>query len=199
MSVFKTSTPVTLQLPGADLVLFERIELEEKDLLARLIDETQWRADEITVFGKTHPQPRLVAWHGDPGASYTYSGIKNDPQPWTNRLLSIRNLVETVSGAQFNSVLLNYYRDQNDSMGLHADDEPELGDEPTIASVSLGEERKLYFRHKSRRDLKNFILPLPPSSLLLMKGQTQSNWKHGMRKLRRRCGPRLNLTFRYCR
>lgn len=196
MSSLKVPAPVTLPLPDSELLYFEATEIEDSELLARLINETPWRCDDITVFGKTYPQPRLVAWYGEPDACYTYSGIRHQPLPWTATLLAVREIVETLSKARFNSVLLNYYRDQNDSMGLHADDEPELGDQPTIASLSLGQERSLYFKHRTRNDIRNFILPLPSSSLLIMKGQTQRNWKHGMRKLKRRCGARLNLTFR---
>jgi alkylated DNA repair dioxygenase AlkB len=196
VGLFQKSDPIALQLPDADLLLYENVGFQRAGLLVQLVEETQWRSDEITLYGKTHQQPRLVAWHGDEGASYSYSGVRHQPQPWSDTLQRIRERVESVSGYPFNSVLLNYYRDQNDSMGLHADDEPELGREPVIASLSLGEERKLYFKHKYRRDLKAFNVPLPSGSLLIMKGATQRNWKHGMRKLKRPCGPRLNLTFR---
>ncbi len=111
-------------------------------------------------------------------------------------LTRLKARVEQVTGSRFNSVLLNYYRDQRDSMGLHADDEPELGAEPVIASLSLGEERKLVFRHRSRRELTTVSVPLPSGSLLVMRGPTQRHWKHGIRKLTRPCGPRVNLTFR---
>ena len=112
-------------------------------------------------------------------------------------LLQLQQLVEEVSETAYNSVLLNYYRVGSDSMGLHADDEPELGPRPCIASLSLGETREIYFRHKHRRDLGTFKLALPSASLLVMRGDTQANWKHGIRKLSQRCGPRLNLTFRW--
>jgi alkylated DNA repair dioxygenase AlkB len=196
VGLFQNSDPIALQLPDADLLLYENVGFQRAGLLVQLVEETQWRSDEITLYGKTHQQPRLVAWHGDEGASYSYSGVRHQPQPWSDTLQRMRERVESVCGYPFNSVLLNYYRDQNDSMGLHADDEPELGREPVIASLSLGEERKLYFKHKYRRDLKAFNVPLPSGSLLIMKGATQRNWKHGMRKLKRPCGPRLNLTFR---
>ena len=190
--------PLDLQLPDAELLFYQRLDLgvADRDLLERLIRQTAWREERITLFGKTHLQPRLVAWYGDAGTSYNYSGIDHDPSPWTDTLARLRRLVEAAAGSRFNSVLLNYYRDHRDSMGLHADDEPELGQEPVIASLSLGEERKLYFRHRLRRDLKTFNLALPSGSLLIMKGATQRNWKHGLRKLSRHCGPRVNLTFR---
>ncbi len=190
--------PVALDLPDAELLLYPAIELgcSHGELLHRLIRDTPWQAEEITVFGKTHLQPRLLAWYGDPEARYTYSGIPHQPRPWSALLTRLKARVEQVTGSRFNSVLLNYYRDQRDSMGLHADDEPELGAEPVIASLSLGEERKLVFRHRSRRELKTVSVPLPPGSLLVMRGPTQRHWKHGIRKLTRPCGPRVNLTFR---
>jgi alkylated DNA repair dioxygenase AlkB len=161
-----------------------------------LIDEVPWRAENIVVWGKLVPQPRLIAWYGDRGANYTYSGINHDPLPWTDALIDIKNRVEKVACTSFNSVLLNYYRHQRDSMGLHSDDEPELGRRPIIASLSLGEERTLTLKHKTRRDLKSVRLKLASGSLLLMKGDTQHCWKHGIEKEKRPCGPRVNLTFR---
>jgi alkylated DNA repair dioxygenase AlkB len=147
------------------------------------------------VFGKTHPQPRLVAWYGDPGTRYSYSGIDHEPLPWTKALQRLRRQVADVCGYGFNSVLLNYYRDGRDSMGMHADDEPELGPRPVIASVSLGEPRPFRLVHR-RREAESLSLPLPSGSLLLMRGDTQRNWKHGINKTSRTCGPRINLTFR---
>ncbi len=183
--------------PDADLVLHLAIGLPDNQaLLQELIDDTPWQQQEITLFGKTWPQPRLVAWYGDPGASYTYSGLVQEPLPWTDTLNELRKQVEKAANHRFNSVLLNYYRDGSDSMGMHADDEPELGPEPVIASLSLGETRRLRFRHRSRREIKPFSLQLPPASLLIMAGTTQQNWKHGINKTRRPCGPRVNLTFR---
>jgi alkylated DNA repair dioxygenase AlkB len=119
-----------------------------------------------------------------------------EPLAWTETLSAIRTRVEDATQTKFNSVLLNYYRNQNDSMGLHSDDEPELGPQPVIASVSLGERRTFILKHKRRRDLKPVRLPLESGSLLLMKGDTQLNWKHGIHKESRPCGPRVNLTFR---
>lgn len=165
-------------------------------LLRRLIEETPWRAEEITVWGKRHLQPRLTAWYGDPGSRYRYSGIDLEPLPWTETLLGIRRAAETAARTSFNSVLLNYYRDHRDSMGFHSDDEPELGRDPVIASVSLGETRVLTLKHRRRKDMDPVRLPLESGSLLLMQGATQRNWKHGIAKQSRPCGPRVNLTFR---
>jgi len=165
-------------------------------LMTQLIDEVPWRAENIVVWGKTFLQPRLTAWYGDNGISYTYSGIRLEALPWTHTLIDIKNRVETLAGIDFNSVLLNYYRDHGDSMGLHSDDEPELGRRPVIASVSLGEERTFVLKHKTRRDLRSVRLKLASGSLLLMKGETQHYWKHGIEKETRPCGPRVNLNFR---
>lgn len=170
--------------------------LPTTELLRELIDETHWRSEEITVWGKRHRQPRLTAWFGDAGRTYTYSGISMEPLPWTPRLAELRVLVEAACEETFNSVLLNYYRDERDSMGLHSDDEPELGPKPIIASLSVGEVRVLTFKHKLRTDLPTIQLPLESGSLLLMKGDTQRFWKHGIVKSAKALGARVNLTFR---
>src|SRR5580693_5418178 len=169
---------------------------ERDEILQRLIADTEWRQDTIVVWGKTYQQPRLVAWYGDSGSEYTYSGISLSPIPWTELLLDIRKRVERVTQESLNSVLLNYYRDNRDSMGFHSDDEPELGEKPVIASVSLGEERTLVLKHKVNKLAKPVRLRLASGSLLLMKGETQRYWQHGVAKQTRPCGPRINLTFR---
>jgi len=174
--------------PQADLGL------DYRHLLGRLIEDSRWRQEEITVHGKAYRQPRLSAWYGDLG--YSYSGIRLEPEPWTDSLLAIKERIEKLARHEFNSVLLNYYRDQNDKMGMHSDDETELGHQPVIASLSLGESRTLLLRHKTRKDLATIKLPLPSGSLLVMRGDTQQNWRHGINAERARCGPRINLTFR---
>jgi alkylated DNA repair dioxygenase AlkB len=165
-------------------------------VLRQLIADVPWRREKILVWGKMYSQPRLVAWYGDRDSYYTYSGITLTPLPWTDLLLDIRRRVESASGETYNSVLLNYYRDNRDSMGFHSDDEPELGQRPAIASLSLGEERTLILKHKINRSAKPVRLKLEDRSLLLMKGATQQYWKHGIAKEARPCGPRVNLTFR---
>lgn len=188
-----------LPLVDADLLLWRRVNLGRPydSLLQALIDDTPWRQEEITVYGKAYLQPRLSAWYGD--LAYNYSGIRLEPLPWTSPLLGIKRQVETLVKHNFNSVLLNFYRDQNDSMGMHSDDERELGPEPAIASLSLGEERTFLLKHKSRKDLKTVKLALSAGSLLLMQGQTQQYWRHGINKERQVCAPRINLTFRTIR
>ncbi len=165
-------------------------------VMGQLIDEVPWRAENIVVWGRIYAQPRLIAWYGDVGKNYTYSGIYLEALPWTEALLDIKKRVEAVARTDFNSVLLNYYRDHRDSMGLHSDDEPELGERPILASLSLGEERTFVLKHKREKSLKPVRLKLASGSLLLMKGDTQRCWKHGIGKETGPCGPRVNLTFR---
>jgi alkylated DNA repair dioxygenase AlkB len=187
-----------LRLEGADVVYRRRF-LSDRDaatMLRRLIDMIPWRQDNIVLWGKSIPQPRLTAWYGDPGRGYTYSGLTLEPLPWTDDLQRLRRMAEQASGATFNSVLLNYYRDHNDSVGFHSDDEPELGATPTIGSISLGETRALTFRPKKRKDWQPARIALESGSLLVMKGDTQRNWRHAVAKESRPCGPRVNLTFR---
>jgi len=196
--LFQRDEPLRLDLPDADVRYWHYIDFGAPldIVLRRLIEETPWRSEVITLWGKQYQQPRLTAWFGDPDAQYTYSGLALEPLPWTELLSNIRSRVEAVTQASFNSVLLNYYRDHRDSMGMHSDDEPELGRNPAIASVSLGEQRTLVLKHKSRKELKPLHLPLDSGSVLLMTGLTQHFWKHGINKVTHPCGPRVNLTFR---
>ena len=173
-----------------------RLEHSHDAVLERLIADVPWRQEKILVWGKVFSQPRLVAWYGDEGSDYTYSGITMVPLPWTELLLEIKRRIEVVTASTFNSVLLNYYRDNRDSMGFHSDDEPELGERPVIASLSLGEERTFVLKHRVDKLVKPIRLRLVSGSLLLMKGETQRYWKHGIPKTARPCGPRVNLTFR---
>ncbi|HXV79955.1 MAG TPA: alpha-ketoglutarate-dependent dioxygenase AlkB [Candidatus Binatia bacterium] len=188
----------SIPLQDAEVYYLRRLSLGEMPdrVMRRLIDEVPWRAENIVVWGRTYPQPRLIAWYGDTGMVYTYSGIQLAPLSWTPVLLDLKSRVEAVAGTNFNSVLLNYYRDHRDSMGLHSDDEPELGERPILASLSLGEERTFILKHKRNKSLKPVRLKLVSGSLLLMKGDTQRYWKHGINKETRPCGSRVNLTFR---
>lgn len=187
-----------LPLPDAEICQLSDADWLEgrESLLRALIEDTPWRAEEIILFGKRCPQPRLTAWYGDRGSRYRYSGLDLEPLPWTETLASLRRAVESACDARFNSVLLNYYRDGRDAMGLHSDDEAELGPAPVIASLSLGETRTFMLKHRRRKDVPPVKLPLESGSLLLMKGATQRNWKHGVSRERDHCGARVNLTFR---
>jgi alkylated DNA repair dioxygenase AlkB len=196
MDLFAPSNILTpIPLADGELALLPALALPlpTSEVMARLVAETGWRAETVTVFGKRHLQPRLTAWHGD--AAYTYSGLTLTPLPFTPLLQQIRAGVESATGHRFNSVLLNYYRDGRDSMGMHSDDEPELGSTPAIASLSLGATRTFILRHKRSRQTAR--IDLPDGSLLLMRGTLQQNWLHGINKTVRPIGPRLNLTFRY--
>ena len=187
-----------IPLEGAELYYLAQMALPESNdfLLSQLINDTPWKSETVTVWGKTFKQPRLIAWYGDGDKNYRYSGIRLTPLPWTPLLLSIKKAVELTTKSSFNSVLLNYYRDNRDSMGFHSDDEPELGSRPTIASLSLGGERTFILKHKEKKSSRPIRLLLKSGSLLLMTGDTQKNWKHGIDKETRRIDARVNLTFR---
>ena len=159
-----------------------------------LLEEVPWSQHSITLFGKEVPEPRLSAWIADPGMPYLYSGRRREPLPWTATLDEIRARAETIARTRFNSVLANLYRDGNDAMGWHADDEPELGPTPVIASVSLGAERRFDLRHNVSGDTVNALLP--HGSLLVMSGDSQHAWKHRIARTTRVGAPRINLTFR---
>ena len=186
-----------MDLPDAEVVFYPELfpALEADRLLSQLVETTQWRQDSIKIYGKPTPLPRLTAWYGDPGARYVYSGIVNDPLPWTPALAEIKEVVDAVSGVAFNGVLLNRYRTGKDSMGWHSDDEREFGPNPVIASVSFGGTRNFQLRHKRRKELKASV-ELTHGSLLIMRGGTQENWQHQIPKTAKPVNERLNLTFR---
>ncbi len=166
------------------------------ELFARLKEELAWQQSHIRMHGKVVAVPRLNIWYGDPGRRYRYSGVQFDPEPWTPTLKAINSELKAREGLTFNSVLANLYRDGQDSVAWHSDDEPELGRNPVIASLSLGAERRFSLRHKTRRDLSPVRLDLPAGSLLIMAGTTQHHWQHQLGKTARAVGPRINLTFR---
>lgn len=189
-----------MPLPDAELRLWPQAFGPGECLaLFREFGETiDWQEERILMFGRRVPVPRLVAWYGDPGARYTYSGTGHDPQPWTPALRRVRERVTALTGLEFNSVLLNRYRSGRDGMGWHADDEPELGPEPAIASVSFGATRRFCLRHRRQRD-QRVDVPLTDGSLLTMSGATQHHWVHAVPKTRTSVGERINLTFRRVR
>jgi alkylated DNA repair dioxygenase AlkB len=138
--------------------------------------------------------PRLTAWYANPGVTYSYSGVTHQAFPWTSELLDIKQRAETAAGTTWNSLLLNFYRDGQDSIGFHADDEPELGTNPVIGSISLGAVRRFVLKHPASGEKLEF--ELPHGSLLVMGGTSQHHWRHGVPKTRKPVGPRINLTFR---
>lgn len=168
---------------------------ETLEYFRRLREEVEWHGEEIRIRGRSVPVPRLVAWYGDPGAVYRYSGVVHEPRPWILVFAELRCRIEAFTGRRFNSVLCNLYRDGKDSMGWHADDEPELGDRPFIASLSFGAERRFRIRH--RKHHHTLDIPLQDGDLLLMGGELQRRWWHCVPKTVRPCDERINLTFRY--
>jgi alkylated DNA repair dioxygenase AlkB len=167
---------------------------ESNELLNRLIENLPWESMMIKMFGKNLKIPRLQCWIGDEGCDYKYSGKMLNRQNWTKELMIIREKIFQETKIDFNSVLANYYRDGKDSMGWHSDDEKELGPNPTIASISFGSERNLYFRNKISK--KIISIPQRHGCLVMIDGRTQKNWQHSIKKTQKIIGPRINLTFR---
>lgn len=188
---------IEFNLPDAEVIYYPAF-LESNNatlLYEQLLSETPWQSDSITLFGKTHPQPRLTAFYGADDLSYSYSNIKMLANAWSNALLQLKIEIEQKASTTFNSVLLNLYRDGKDSNGWHADDEKELGINPIIASLTLGSERFFHLKHIKNPERKCKI-KLEHGSLLLMKGSTQHFYKHQIPKTVQPVAPRINLTFR---
>lgn len=169
--------------------------LKADDLFKALQETIDWQHDEIIVFGKKHKQPRLTALYGNNGKVYAYSSIRMQPKKWNSLLIFIKESVEAQLQVKFTTVLLNYYRNGNDSIGWHADDEKELGANPIIASVSFGAKRVFQMQHNTLKEQK-LKIELEHGSLLIMKGSTQHFWKHQLPKTTKSIGARINLTFR---
>jgi alkylated DNA repair dioxygenase AlkB len=192
-----TRTLETLDIPDADIRFMHRFldPPASRRYFDSLMSETPWDQPMIRVWGKEQRQPRLSCWYGDPDAMYRFSGKTFYPHPWTTTLRDLHQAVQAETGFQFNSVLLNLYRDGEDSIGMHSDNEDELGPMPVIASLSLGATRLFKLKHRQNKAPPTSIA-LPDGSLLLMAGRTQQCWLHGVRKERHTAGPRINLTFR---
>jgi alkylated DNA repair dioxygenase AlkB len=164
------------------------------ELFSTLRSEISWTQEHLRMYGREIAFPRLTAWYGDRGATYSYSGVSNEPSPWIRSLQIVRDRLTAALGVKFNSVLLNLYRSGQDSLSWHSDDEPELGPEPVIASVSLGATRRFSLKHMATG--KTITVPLQHGSLLVMSGSTQNCWKHQVPKEGNAAGERINLTFR---
>jgi len=188
---------INLNLKDADVTYYPNFfNLNEADTYFKnLLEFINWEQDNITVFGKTYLQPRLTSFYADNKNSYKYSNIIMQPNIFEDDLLEIKNKIETGLKIKFTSCLANLYRDGNDSNGWHADNEKELGKNPIIASISFGAERPFYLKHKYDKKLKRKLI-LEHGSLLLMRGETQTNWLHQIPKTKRIIGKRINLTFR---
>lgn len=171
---------------------------ENSTFFDKLIDTICWEQRVVSIYGKKVITPRLTAWYGEHGKSYAYSGNRFNPLPWTKELLNIKERIEPLTAVTFNSVLLNYYRDGNDSVSWHSDNEAELGVQPVIGSVSFGQIRRFDIRQKNNHEQK-FSIRLGSGSLLLMTGDLQQNWEHRIAKSTSVMGARVNLTFRIIR
>lgn len=196
MSLFPDEK-IVFDLPDAEIEYFPNFFSIEKanEIFHKLQTEIPWQQDTITIYGKNHLQPRLTALFGNEGKPYGYSNIVMHPHPWNPMLIFIKEEVEKICQEYFTTVLLNYYRNGQDSNGWHADNEKELGRNPIIASLSLGEPRNFQLKHNSIETAKQNIV-LEHGSLLVMKGTTQHYWKHQIPKTKKEIGSRINLTFR---
>lgn len=180
-----------------EVYLYEELfSVEESALIFNdLRNNIAWKQDHLQMYGREVDLPRLTAWYANPDKTYEYSGIVNYPLAWTDLLLDLKQYVEDITDHIFNSALLNQYRNEHDSMGWHSDDEPELGINPVIASLSFGGSRTFQFKHKTNKQLKTAVM-LHSGSLLLMSGATQHHWVHQIPKSKEVLEPRINITFR---
>ena len=183
--------------PSLDIEIVRgALDIDVADLtMRRLLEEIEWRTERIVMFGREMDVPRLTAWHGDPDRTYTYSNIALTPMPWTPLLAELRAAVEQLAGCQFNSVLLNLYRNGSDGVAWHADDEIELGREPVIGSLSLGASRRFEFRRRTD-SAERFGTVLDAGDVVVMRGTSQQLWLHQVPKEPKVTEPRINLTFR---
>lgn len=190
------ATRTVVNRDGEALLIEHFIDAAEAATLSRQLQaELSWQTETLVLYGREITVPRRVSWVGDPGATYTYSGVLHEPLPWSPLLANLRARIQSCTGYDFNSVLANLYRDGMDSMGWHADKERELGHNPVIASLSFGAERMFKLRHNKSGDTVEMYLP--SGSLLLMRGALQHHWRHCLPKMRGVTAPRVNLTFRY--
>ncbi len=175
---------------------------QQRQLWIELMAIDTWEQESLMMHGKPVPVPRLICYVGDDGTEYAYSGVRHRPKPWSPALGELRHRLCDELGHGFNSVLLNQYRDGRDHMGWHSDDESELGEQPIIASVSLGAERRMRFRPGDRTrsilgsSAKSLHITLEAGSLLVMGSTVQSVWQHCLVRTAQACGPRVNMTFR---
>ena len=188
----------TENITDGQVIIYQHFfdQLESDRFFLELLNDINWQQDKIRIFGKEVNLPRLTAWYGDSGKSYTYSGITMNPDLWSLNLLAIKERIEETVQVNFNSVLANLYRNGQDYVSWHSDDEKELGKNPTIASISFGATRRFLLRHKSNKNLETVDLSLGHGSLLIMKGSTQHYWRHQVPKTAKVKTARINLTFR---
>lgn len=198
MDLFQENSPETLDwldFGGSRLGLNQRYVTNPQALYQQLCDECQWSQPEVFLFGKRRKVPRLNAFYGDRGVEYRYSGLTHRAEGWPASLQVLKTRIDRLLGTRFNTVLLNWYRDGDDTMGYHADDEAVLGPEPIIASVSLGVPRRFVMKRRDNPKDKREVL-LEGGSLLVMAGRFQHDWLHAVPASRRVREGRINLTFR---
>ena len=183
--------------PNLKIQYFENVfdDTESFFFFNQLKKEIYWKHEPIKIFGKKILQPRLTSFYSTNNKSYSYSGIKMKPNKFNETLNNIKDKVELLSNSSFNCVLLNLYRNGQDSNGWHSDNEKELGKNPTIASVSFGDERYFNMKHREKKSFKLKLL-LKNGSVFIMSGETQKYWLHQIPKTKKNVGPRINLTFR---
>ena len=194
------SEEVHVNIPDCDITYIPNFipAIKAYEYFTILRNDILWQQDDIKVFGKVHPQPRLTALYAMNNKPYSYSNITMHPHKLSKELLELKKKVESTylnQEIQFTTCLLNLYRDGSDSNGWHADNEKELGTNPIIASISLGEERYFHLKHRTKKELKHKIL-LEHGSLLIMKGETQEHWLHQIPKTKKPIKERINLTYR---
>lgn len=196
MNLFTTDTKVNLLPYDGEVIYYGGIlsATEANDYLNTLLETIAWKHDEAVIFGKHIITKRMVAWYGNNMYSYTYSNTTKQANIWTKDLSALKILVEQYTGTVYNSCLLNLYHDGSEGMGWHSDDEKSLGKDTSIASLSLGAERKFALKHRVNKQSTAVILK--HGSLLEMKGTTQTNWLHSLPKTTKISTPRINLTFR---
>ena len=191
-----SSIPQVFDLSGADICYYEDFIDNQQAVYQALLEQLSWSQDTIQMYGKPVLIPRLNAWYGDKTASYSYSGLDLSPLKWTQDLLTLKDKVEDFLAARFNSVLANHYRDGDDSVAWHSDDEKELGGQPLIASLSFGANRRFSLRSRVNKQQPAVHIDLAGGSLLVMAGDTQRYWQHQLAKTTKPVAGRINLTFR---
>lgn len=198
MSLFDDGPRELLPYDGSAVLIDWALgELAWDTVMDDLLRTVPWENHTIRMYGKEYPQPRQVAWYGDPGSEYSYSGLKMQVRPWIEPVSLLRELAQEHAGVKFNSVLVNLYRNGEDKVSWHRDNEPELGREPVIASLSLGASRRFKFRHLRTKEVVEATLH--PGSLVVMSGLSQACWEHEIPRQATVAMPRINLTFRRVR
>src|SRR5690606_17162899 len=195
MKLFELADPQKNLLPyDGEVNYYGTVLQNPQSYYERLMEEVAWQNDQTLIFGRLITTKRMVAWYGDEALEYTYSGMKKVASPWNTTLLELKRIVEHLTHETFNSCLLNLYHDGNEGMGWHSDAEKDLKENGTIASLSLGAERKFSFQHKQSKE--RIDLTLENGSLLLMRGTTQKYWLHQLPKSKKITRGKINLTFR---